>query len=203
MQPAQGRDLVIWWMKARQIVTVLLPSLAAFTVLVTLGHNAVFTLPGLLSLGGRPVFLTQAMPLIITAGLAHVLSQGLPEAEVLATRKIRHFDLALTVSTVAAAGTVGIAVGAISGSQEATATCRNVLFLTGAMLTARAVRPQAATLGPVSWVFVVILLGYRDFNRPWPWAVTLHPPDYLPTSILSLLVFVCGLFGQTRTRPHV
>ncbi|MFE1953257.1 hypothetical protein ACFW9D_22645 [Streptomyces sp. NPDC059524] len=140
------------------------------------------------------------MPLIVTSGLAFALAQILPEAETVATRPVRNLDLALTIVTVVLAGTAGLVVGAISGSEEATATCRNLFFLTGFMLIARAVHPQAATLIPVSWVFIVIFLGYRDFNRPWPWAVTLHPAGFMPTFVLSLFVFACGLAAQARTR---
>lgn len=189
-------------MKARQILPVLVPSLIAFTLIVSVGHDAVFMMPSLLSVGGRPVFLTQAMPLIVTAGLAYGLAQTLPEAEAVATRNVRKLDLALTVVTVALTGAVGLVVGASTGSEEASATGRNVLFLTGFMLIARAVRPSAASLIPVSWVFIVIFVGYRDFNRPWPWAVTLHPAGFMPTFVLSLFVFACGLAAQARTRNY-
>lgn len=77
---------------------------------------------------------------------------------------------------------------------------RNTLFLVGLMLVARAVREQAATAVPVGWVLAVMFIGYRDFHRPWPWAVTLHPADFLPTSGFCLLVFAAGLVAHVRGR---
>ncbi|MET7292030.1 hypothetical protein ABZS79_07775 [Streptomyces griseoloalbus] len=186
------------WLKVRRVQAVLVPALAAFTVIVAAAHDQYVQLPSLLSAGGNRVFLSQLLPLILTSTLAHSLAQAVSEVEATAQRNIRALDAALITTIVAAAVLVCLAVGTITGSQEATTAGRNTVFLTGLMLLGRTVREQAATALPVGWVFAVMFVGYRDFHRPWPWAVTLHPADFLPTSGFCLLIFVGGLILHAR-----
>ncbi|MFD9611122.1 hypothetical protein ACFWWS_17365 [Streptomyces sp. NPDC059083] len=194
---------MIWWCKGRRLTTVVLPGLLAFTLLAVVAHGESVALPGLLTSGRNLLFLMHLTPLIVTAVLGHSLAQRLPEAEELSVRPVRRYDVALVLCTVAVAVSAAWVVGAFAGSASAYEAARNTLFLTGLMLVAGAVHPQAATVAPVAWVFAAAFVGYRDFHRPWPWAVTLHPAGYAPTSFFCLAVFLCGLVAlrHTRRRP--
>ncbi|MEV0445842.1 hypothetical protein AB0I84_12935 [Streptomyces spectabilis] len=194
---------MIWWIKARLLLPVLLPGIAVFTLIVAVAHDRAIDLPGLLSVSGNRVFLMQIMPLVITSILAHCLAQRLVEGEEVATRNLRRLDALLVVACVLTAALAGLVVGAVSGSDEATAVGRNTVFLTGVMLLSGAVYPKAATVAPVGWVFVIMFLGHADYHRPWPWAVTLHPPANVPALALCLLVFLGGLVAQARVRRPV
>ena len=191
---------MIWWYKGRRITAVVLPGLLAFTLLAAVAHGESVALPGLLTSGGNLLFLMHLTPLIVTGILAHSLAQRLPEAEDLPVRPIQRYDMALALLTVAVAVSAAGTIGAVADSATAFEAARNTLFLTGLMLLAGAVHPQAATVAPVAWVFVAAFAGYRDFHRPWPWAVTLHPAGYAPTFLFCLAVFFCGLFALRRTR---
>ncbi|MBV1940531.1 hypothetical protein KUF83_28755 [Streptomyces sp. BV286] len=188
------------WFKVRRVQGLLVPAVVFFVVIVAVAHDQYVRLPGLLSAGGNRVFLMQLTPLIITSALAHSLAQGVPEIEATGQRKIRVMDAGLVTASVAIVALTSVVAGSLAGSQEATMAGRNTLFLAGLMLLARAVHEQAASALPVGWVFAVMFIGYRDFHRPWPWAVTLHPSSFLPTLGLCLLVFVAGLAVHARTR---
>ncbi|MFF8530767.1 hypothetical protein ACF07B_02030 [Streptomyces sp. NPDC015532] len=188
------------WLKARRVQAVLAPALAAFVVVVAVAHDQYVRLPSLLAAGGNRVFLMQMTPLIITSTLAYSLAQGSREIEATAKRRIRALDAALVTTLVVAAALAGLVIGILAGSQEAIMTGRNTMFLAGGMLLARTAHEQAASALPVGWVFAVMFLGYRDFGRPWPWAVTLHPAGYLPTLGFCLFVFVAGLTVHARVR---
>ncbi|MEU6453877.1 hypothetical protein [Streptomyces sp. NPDC047065] len=188
------------WFKARRVQTALVPALVAFAVLVMVAHDQYVQLPSLLTARGNRVFLMQLVPLIVTSALAYSLAQAVTEIEAVAQRKVRHLDAALITTVMVATLAAGLLTGEISGSTEASMAGRNVLFLAGLMLVARVFNEQAATAVPVGWVLAVMFIGYRDFNRPWPWAVTLHPPDYLPTYGFCLSVFAAGLIAHTRFR---
>ncbi|MFH8471648.1 hypothetical protein [Streptomyces sp. NPDC018000] len=177
-----------------------MPGLAAFTLVVAVAHDQYVQLPSLLSASGNRVFLMQLVPLIITSTLGYSLAQAVAEVEATAQRKTRALDAALIAAVVAAAVLTSLAIGTLTGSQEATMAGRNAMFLTGLMLLGRTAHEQATTALPVGWVFAVMLVGYRDFHRPWPWAVTLHPADFLPTFGFCLLVFAGGLLLHVRTR---
>ncbi|MFF3317430.1 hypothetical protein ACFYV5_18260 [Streptomyces sp. NPDC003035] len=181
-------------------MTVILPGFAAFTALAALAHSESVALPGLVTMGGNLLFLMHVTPLIVTGTLAHSLAQRLAEAEDLAARAIQRYDVSLALLSVTASAGAAWVIGRLAHSPAATEAGRNTLFLAGLMLLAGAVHPQAATAAPVAWVFVVAFVGYRDFRRPWPWAVTLHPAGHLPTFFLCLAVFVGGLAALTRTR---
>ncbi|MFC9728897.1 hypothetical protein ACFWGM_06175 [Streptomyces roseolus] len=194
---------MIWWCKGRRVTTVVLPGLLVFTLLAVIAHGESVTLPGLLASGTNLLFLMHLTPLIVTGSLTHSLAQRLPEAEDLSMRPVPLYDTALTFCTVLASASVAWVVGALADSSTAFEAARNTLFLTGLMLLAGAVHPQAATVAPVAWVFIAAFVGYRDIRRPWPWAVTLHPAGYVPTFLLCLAVFLCGLLAlrHTRSRP--
>ncbi|MFE5594789.1 hypothetical protein [Streptomyces sp. NPDC056549] len=194
---------MIWWWKGRRITAVVLPGLLAFTLLAALAHGESVTLPGLVTPGGSLLFLMQLTPLIVTGTLAHSLAQRLPEAEDLSVRPVPLCDAALAFLTAGASASAAGVVGAVANSSTAFEAARNTLFLTGLMLLAGAVHPQAATVAPVAWVFIAAFAGYRDFQRPWPWAVTLHPAGYLPAFLFCLAVFVGGLIAlrSNRRRP--
>lgn len=191
---------MIWWYKGRRLTAVVLPGLLAFTLLAAVAHGESVALPGLLTSGGNLLFLMHLTPLIVTGILAHSLAQQLPEAEDLSVRPIQRYDVALALCTVAVAVSAAGIIGALAGSPTAYEAARNTLFLTGLMLLAGAVHPQAATVAPVAWVFVAAFVGYRDFHRPWPWAVTLHRAGYVPTFFFCLVVFLCGLVALHHTR---
>ncbi|MEU9782845.1 hypothetical protein AB0H92_18120 [Streptomyces phaeochromogenes] len=188
------------WFKVRRVQAVLAPALAAFALVLVVAHDQYVRLPSLLSAGGNPVFLLQMTPLIITSTLSYSLAQGVRDIEGTAQRKVRFLDATLVIALVAAAALVSLVTGTLAGSEEATMAGRNTMFLAGLMLLARAVSEQAASALPVGWVFAVMLIGYRDFGRPWPWAVTLHPAGFLPTFGFCLLVFAAGLAAHARTR---
>ncbi|MFF1376381.1 hypothetical protein [Streptomyces sp. NPDC058308] len=191
---------MIWWIKARRLLPVLLPGTVAFTLIVAFAHDRAIELPGVLSAGGNRVFLMQITPLVITSTLAHSLDQRLVEAEVVTTRNLRRLDTLLITACVLAAVVAGLIIGVPAGNDEATTVGRNTAFLTGLMLLAAAVHPKASTVAPVGWVFVIIFLGYADFQRPWPWAVTLHSSSNIPALALCSIVFVGGLVAQARNR---
>lgn len=188
------------WLKARRLQAVLLPALAAFAVVVAVAHGQSVRLPSLLAAGGNRVFLLQMTPLIITSTLAHSLAQAVHEVEARAQRRVRALDAALVTALVAAAAVASLLIGTLAGSEEATMAGRNTMFLTGLMLLARTVHEQAASAVPAGWVLAVMFAGYRDFDRPWPWAVTLHPAGYLPTLAFCLLVLAAGLTVHLRAR---
>ncbi|MEV4944041.1 hypothetical protein [Streptomyces zaomyceticus] len=194
---------MIWWYRGRRFTAVILPGLLAFTLLAAVAHGDSVALPGLLTPGGGLLFLLHLTPLIVTGTLAHSLAQRLPEAEELSVRPIERYDVTLTLLTVAVAVSAAGTVGVFADSSTAYEAARNTLFLTGLMLLGGAVHPQAATVAPVAWVFIAAFAGYRDFHRPWPWAVTLHPAGYVPTFLFCLAVFLCGLAAlrYTRRRP--
>ncbi|MFM9612634.1 hypothetical protein [Streptomyces niveiscabiei] len=189
-----------FWCKARRVQAALVPALAAFVLLVTVAHDQYVRLPSLLTAQGNRVFLLQLVPLIVSSALAHSLAQAVTEVEATAQRRVRALDAAMITAVAATAVLASLLVRAVSGSGEASMAGRNTLFLVGLMLVARAVREQAATAVPVGWVLAVMFIGYRDFHRPWPWAVTLHPADFLPTSGFCLLVFAAGLVAHVRGR---
>ncbi|MFD5452064.1 hypothetical protein [Streptomyces sp. NPDC127100] len=186
------------WFKVRRVQAALIPALMAFVVLVVVAHDQYVQLPSLLTARGNRVFLMQLVPLVVTSALAHSLAQAVTETEAVAQREVRHMDAALIAAVMATSLAASLLTGSISGSPEASTAGRNVLFLTGLMLLARAVNEQAATAAPVGWVLAVMFIGYRDFDRPWPWAVTLHPADFLPTFGFCLLVFAAGLIAHVR-----
>ncbi|MFJ6659827.1 hypothetical protein ACIQNG_26250 [Streptomyces sp. NPDC091377] len=186
------------WLKVRRAQAVLVPALVTFIVIVAVAHDQYVQLPSLLSAGGNRIFLLQLVPLVVTSALAHSLAQAVTDVEATARRNIRALDTALVVAVITAAVLACLMVGALTGSQEATMAGRNAAFLTGLMLLGRTVREQAATALPVAWVFAVMFVGYRDFDRPWPWAVTLHPGDFLPTSGFCILILAAGLALHTR-----
>ncbi|MFE6101110.1 hypothetical protein ACFVQ4_14195 [Streptomyces laurentii] len=190
---------MIWWCKRRLLLPVVVPGLVAFALLAAVAHGEAVALPGLLA-SGNLLFLIHLTPLLVTGTLAYSLAQRLPEAEDLAVRAVRRYDVLLALVTASAAAGAASAVGAVARSATAYEAGRNTLFLTGLMLLAGAVRPRAATVAPVAWVFVAAFAGYRDFHRPWPWAVTLHPAGFLPTYALCLAVFLGGLVALHRTR---
>ncbi|MEU3689466.1 hypothetical protein [Streptomyces narbonensis] len=194
---------MIWWWKGRRITEVVLPGLLAFTLLAAIAHGESVALPGLVTPGGSLLFLMHLTPLIVTGTLAHSLAQRLPEAEHLSVRPVPLCDMALAFFTATASASAAGIVGMVADSSTAFEAARNTLFLTGLMLLAGAVHPQAATVAPVAWVFIAAFAGYRDFRRPWPWAVTLHPAGYLPTFLFCLVVFLGGLIAlrHTRRRP--
>ncbi|MEV6356109.1 hypothetical protein [Streptomyces hydrogenans] len=179
---------------------VILPGLVAFALLTALSHDQFVALPGLLGPGTSLLFLMNIVPLIITGTLTHGLAQRLPESEETGTRAVRRYDAALVSLTVAASVATAWSIGHLSHSAAATEAGRNTLFLVGLALLGGAIRPQLASVAPVTWVFVTAFAGYRDFRRPWPWAVTLHPAGYLPTFLFCLAVFAGGLAALTRTR---
>ncbi|MWA11157.1 hypothetical protein [Streptomyces sp. BA2] len=191
---------MIWWIKARRLLPVLLPGTAACILIVALAHDRAIELPGMLTAGANQVFLMQLIPLLVTSTLAHCLTQRLDEAEVVATRNLRRLDMLAVLTCVSAVAVAGVAIGAVAGSDEAATVGRNTAFLTGLMLLAEAVHPKAATVAPVGWVFAIMFLGHSDYHRPWPWAVTLHAPPSLPASIVCLIVFLGGLIAQARIR---
>ncbi|MFC8129475.1 hypothetical protein [Streptomyces sp. NPDC057302] len=194
---------MIWWLKARRLLPVLLPGTAACILIVALAHDRAIDLPGMLTAGANQVFLMQLIPLLVTSTLAHCLTQRLDEAEVVATRNLRRLDLLAVLTCVSAVAVAGVAIGAAAGSDEATTVGRNTAFLTGLMLLAEAVHPKAATVAPVGWVFAIMFLGHSDYHRPWPWAVTLHAPSNLPALIVCLIVFLGGLIAQSRIRRTI
>lgn len=188
------------WFKVRRVPTVLIPALVAFTLVVVVAHDRYAQLPSLLAGGSSRVFLMQMTPLIITSALAYSLAQSVREIEAAARRRVRVLDAALVSVLVTAVVLVSLLTGTLADSQEATMAGRNTMFLTGLMLLARAVHEQAASAVTVGWVFAVMFVGYRDFDRPWPWAVTLHPAGYPPALGLCLLVLGTGLVVHIRTR---
>ncbi|MFF8380840.1 hypothetical protein ACF07V_32420 [Streptomyces sp. NPDC015661] len=194
---------MIWWFKGRRATTVVLPGLAAFALLTALAHDQVVALPALLGAGSSLFFLMQIAPLIVTGTLTHCLAQRLPEAEDLGVRAVHRYDMAFALLTVTASAAAAWTVGLFAYSPVATEAARNTFFLAGLALLGGAISPQLATVAPVAWVFVTAFAGYRDFRRPWPWAVTLHPAGYLPTFLLCLAVFAGGLAALTRTRRPV
>ncbi|ANB09768.1 hypothetical protein SAM40697_5813 [Streptomyces ambofaciens] len=188
------------WFKVRRVQAALGPALAAFALLVVVAHDQYVQLPSLLTARGNRVFLMQLVPLIVTSALAHSLAQAVTEIEAVAQRKVQRLDAALITAVAVATLAASLLTGGVTGSSEASIPGRNVLFLTGLMLVARVCNEQAATAVPVGWVLAVMFVGYRDFDRPWPWAVTLHPADYLPTFGFCLLVFAAGLITHVRFR---
>ncbi|MFD5697406.1 hypothetical protein [Streptomyces lasiicapitis] len=194
---------MIWWVKARRLLPVLLPGIGALTLIVAVAHDRAIELPGMLTAGANRVFLMQLIPLVITSTLAHCLTQRLDEAEAVATRNLRRLDVLLVVACVLTVALVGLVIGAASGSDEAAMVGRNTAFLTGVMLLAEALHPKAAVVAPVGWVFIIMFLGHSDYHSPWPWAVTLHAPSNLPALAVCSLVFIGGLIAQARVRRSV
>ncbi|MFE9457123.1 hypothetical protein [Streptomyces californicus] len=190
---------MILWIRARRAFPVLVPGLLVFLAVITVGRQENVLLPGLINSGRNHVQLVHFAPLIVTSTLAHCLAQRLAEAELTTVRRIRLLDVGLVTVTTALAVSASCLVAGITHTDLVYEAGRNTLFLVGLMLIAGGLHPQAATLSPVAWVFAAMFAGYRDYDRPWIWAVTLHPAHIVVTACFCLLVFTAGLVVGGRS----
>lgn len=190
---------MILWVRARRVLPVLVPCLLAFLMVITAGRQESVLLPGLIGGGRNRVQLVHLAPLIVTSALTYCLNQKLAEAELTTVRRIRLLDAALSTAAVALAASVSCLLAGITHADLLYEVGRNTAFLAGVMLIAGALHPQAATLAPVAWVFTVMFAGYRDYDQPWIWAVTLHPAHIVVTASFCLVVFATGLAVGNRS----
>lgn len=192
---------MIWWFKARRIPTVLVPMCAAFVVVLALAYEWTATLPSLASGSSTVRFLT-FVPVILVTALHYCLTQRLPEAEPLSQRPVLRYDVLLILASVCFAVLAGLAVGLLAGDDTARAVGRNVAFLTGLMLLAHRLLPQAAAGVPVGWVFLAIFAGSDAFRRPRFWSVLEHSATSVPALAETLLCFAVGLAVHLLARPR-
>lgn len=190
-----------WWCKARRIWSVLAPCLVGFTLLVAGFHGVAVEFPSLLIGGTNDFLLMLLAPVLVTSGLLLSLTSRHEEGEAVAWRPVSRYDSVLIVAAGAFAVAVGCVVGQMSGSDDAWSTGRNTLFLTGLMLLVHTVAPQGAVAVPVGWIFIVVLLGFDQFHRPYPWTVLPRPPSDLPALTAALVAFAAGVLTHARHRP--
>ncbi|MFB7501879.1 hypothetical protein ACFC09_45840 [Streptomyces sp. NPDC056161] len=191
---------MIWWFKARRIAPVLVPSLLTCLVVIGLAHAWTIELPGLLTGSHNRIFLLYLVPILPASALNLALTSRLTEAETAAAREVRRYDLALICGAAAALTLGGVLIGAASGAPEAWASGRNMLFLTGLMLLAHAIKAEAAVAAPSAWVFLVMFFGFDQYRYPYFWSILPHAPGHLISLAAAILTFAAGLVAFATQR---
>ncbi|MFD5574919.1 hypothetical protein [Streptomyces cadmiisoli] len=165
---------------------------ASFGLLLgIIGDQTVF-LPSLTSGSTASARLALFVPVIVTAALMFCIESRLYSPEVSGTRRTTSLDAALTITVVIICATIGYAVGQPAAG-------RNVLFLTGLMLTARVIIGKAAVMAPIAWLLTVLFVGFRTANDPYPWTVVPEPADAPYAAAAALIMFTAGLSCLLRT----
>ncbi|GGZ25350.1 hypothetical protein GCM10010387_18590 [Streptomyces inusitatus] len=193
---------MIWWLKARRIHTVLAPVCLLFLLLLSMARPWTATLPSLAG-GSASVRLLIFLPVPLVAALHHTLTCRLPEAEWRPERPVRRMDLTLVLAVVLFAALAGLTIGALAPSADsgAYAVGRNTAFLTGLMLIAHGLFPQAAPAVPIGWVFLSVFLGSDAYRNPRFWSVLEHSATHPVALAQSAAALIAGVFVLLLVRP--
>jgi hypothetical protein len=184
----------MWWFKARRAHTVLPAAVACFLVFGALVQDVSVVLPSVI--GKSQIALSLFVPIPLVCGLMVCLESRLPAAEASGTRAIALMDAALTTVCLGIALGAGIVGSVVLDMPLAVTTGRNACFLAGLMLCGRAVIGQTAVMLPVAWLVLVVFVGFRGPNDPYPWALVPEPSDAVPAAIGAAFVVVLGIFVQ-------
>ncbi|MET9774224.1 hypothetical protein ABZ023_08100 [Streptomyces sp. NPDC006367] len=193
-----------WWLRVRLVPTVLMSALAGYTLLLLTVRDGTVILPAISVNAGNTVPLAFFLPLLVAGPLAHCLDSRQPHAELTGIRRTAWRDTVLAAASTAAALALTGLVHAVTSADVTLQTGRNTLFLTGLMLTARAVLGRAGIVVPLGWVFAVILLGRRTSSTFHSWAVTALPPGTghaTAAAALSVTAGVAATFITARKLP--
>ncbi|MFF3359812.1 hypothetical protein ACFYWN_46355 [Streptomyces sp. NPDC002917] len=189
-----------WWIKVRRAHAVLPVALAAYGLLLLVG-NTTTSVPSI-SLGSivqaRVVLLA---PIPLTTGLFFCLESRLLHQEKTAVQPVRLLDALLIFTAVGASVLLAALFGFASGSGDIAAAGRNTLFLTGLLLILRPVIHQGAAVVPMAWLILVLLMGYRSPQDPYPWTVLPEPMGAPHAAASAAAVFAAGMFIQFFFRP--
>jgi hypothetical protein len=104
-------------------------------------------------------------------------------------------DTGLILATVATILVASDAGSRLLGTDVVLETGRDVAFLTGLMLAARAFSGRAGIIVPLAWVFAVIFFGHRIGTglRFHAWAVTAQPSHSVSAAVATGIAFVVGI----------
>jgi hypothetical protein len=174
------------WIKTRRAHTHITVALLGFVSLIAMLGDRTVLLPSFSSGSAVSTRLALFIPVIITAALMTCLESRIHAPEASAARHIPARDAALTIVVV------GVCLAAAYAIGQPTAG-RNALFLSGLMLTARALVGQAAVMVPIAWLMAVMFVGYRSPGDPYPWTVVPEPAEAMHAAAASLVMFAIGL----------
>ncbi|MGW3724616.1 hypothetical protein [Streptomyces sp. F001] len=195
---------MIWWLRVRLVPTVLTTALVVYALLLLTVRDGAVILPAITVNAGNTVPLAFFLPLLVAGPLAHCLDSRQPHAELTGIRRTAWMDTVLAAASMGAALAATALVFVVTAADVTVQAGRNTLFLTGLMLTARAVLGRAGIVVPLGWVFAVILLGRRTSSTFHSWAVTALPPDtWHATAVaaLSISAGVAATFITARKLP--
>lgn len=193
-----------WWLRTRLVPTVLAGAVAAYAVLLLLVRDGIVILPALSVNAGNTVPLAFFLPLLVAGPLAHCLDSRQPYAEVTGIRGTAWRDALLAAATMGVVLALTALASLVTGADVTLQAGRNTLFLTGLMLTARAVMGRSGIVVPLVWIFAVILLGRRTADVFHPWAVTALPPGTwhaTAAAALSITVGTAATYITARKCP--
>ncbi|MGW6602190.1 hypothetical protein [Streptomyces sp. NPDC055036] len=191
----------MWWIKARRAHTVLPAALTAFALLVILVQDTSIILPS--TLGTSHVALSLFIPIPLTTGLMMCLESRLPAAEASGTRAVQSLDAGLAIVVMGVAVAMSVLAGALFDLPQAGTAGRNALFLTGLMLCGRTLVGQPAVMIPVAWLVIVVLIGFRNQNTPYPWTIIGEPLGKPHAAAGAILMFIAGIIIQLRTSRKI
>ncbi|KES08106.1 hypothetical protein BU52_06665 [Streptomyces toyocaensis] len=195
---------MIWWLRVRLVPTVLTAALAVYALLLLAVRDGAVILPAITVNAGNTVPLAFFLPLLVAGPLAHCLDSRQPHSELTGIRRTAWLDTSLAAAAMGAALVATALVHEVTDADTALQAGRNTLFLTGLMLTARAVIGRAGIVVPLGWVFAVILLGRRTGSVFHAWAVTALPPGTghaTAAAVLSITAGIAATFITARKLP--
>lgn len=181
-----------WWLKARRIMPVLGPGLAAIVLALSLFAETNASLVSW-TVANQTVPLLTFAPLVLAATLTLCLDSRLPEAELTATRRVPLMDVLLIICAVSATFAAAWTAYALTKADSTLVVGRNALFLTGLMLVARAIIGRGGIVVATGWVLIVILVGRRTPTEYFPWAVTGLPVNAPHASAAAISAIILGL----------
>lgn len=181
-----------WWIKARRAHTHLALATVLFGLLLAMAGNQTVLLPSLTNGATASARLALFVPVVVTATLMFCMESRLYAPEASGTRWATALDAALVIAVMIVCAAIGYAVGQPAAG-------RNLLFLTGLMLTMRAVAGKAAVMAPIAWLLAVLFIGYRTADDPYPWAVVPEQADALYATTAAFAMFAIGISCLLRT----
>ncbi|QHF95273.1 hypothetical protein DEH18_16980 [Streptomyces sp. NHF165] len=189
-----------WWLKARRVPALLLPSYLVFLLLVLTFQDLVADVPAVLTGSENPVVAMLLAPVPLYAALLVCLETKLSAAEDTATRNVRMLDAVLALGTVAVAACTGLLIGTLADSPTAVTVGRNTAFLVGLMLCARPLAGAAAVMVPAAWQLAVMLFGFQQ-GHPSSWSVLPRAAGDPLALAASLAALIAGVGLHLVTRP--
>ncbi|MET8579135.1 hypothetical protein [Streptomyces sp. NPDC005012] len=188
-----------WWLKTRLVPTVLAGALLGHTLLLLAVWDWTVVLPSLSIDQRNDIPLAFFLPLLVAGPLAHCLDSRQPHTELAGIRRIALRDTLLAVSAVGLSLLLTVLAACATQSDITLQAARNVLFVTGLMLTARAVLGRSGIVVPLLWIFTVVLFGRRSTSTFYSWAVTALPSDTAHAAAAAALLFITGICATYLT----